>query len=633
MRRIVNLCILAVFACVIASAQSVRASGGTAAALPASADGVYHVCAGCTFTQLSAAIAAAEANDGAGTVVLDPGYRDVITSTLQVGSAGGTSAGTGSVKVIMMPGSVIQEDVSDGSPGIEIGDGSSLECLGATPSGNVNGSSQSNCEVVAENGADMSSMVTSSIFESALSNHLQGNFGLQGITFIPYGATISDAVLDAFGIDTPSLVANNTFLGGPNVAHVLHIGYGTGGGKIFVNNEIRNAYYIQGSEVLITGAENNWNWDGQSDLNVTSPEIDGGEISCRNGAYPAVQIDGDPAGVGDLGVMHVTFDNVWSQDCGSGPFTAPYIAINNADDVVFKNMEFAPDSPVAALITDDDPAGYPTNFISFRDVTVACREVNCAGQTWIVDKTSQGYTHPFPSETYNLPHAGYFVYIPFDKAGGWPSSSMTESEPPTNNSDSTVGTQSYADAGAGSALNVGNGNAIDLSFGGNGYTNAWIESYQHGTATGKALFINKEYNGGVDIGGDTDSTGGFSVGGIRVTPIPYVGLQGVGPRLQASAGFTPVAGAPICDDATGNTTIYNCGVVNSALQYCGVSTFRSSTIGSVVTCGFTPGHCLVSWTGTPPSATVAEGTLSGQHVTPAASSRTWGTASVYCSAD
>ncbi len=69
-----------------------------------------------------------------GTVILSAGYTDVITSSMQIG----WPAGPG-IKVFMMPGSTIQENIANGGPGIVIYEGSALECLGAAPSGSVNG--------------------------------------------------------------------------------------------------------------------------------------------------------------------------------------------------------------------------------------------------------------------------------------------------------------------------------------------------------------------------------------------------------------------------------------------------------------------------------------------------------------
>jgi hypothetical protein len=69
-----------------------------------------------------------------GTIILTAGYTDVITSTLGVGWPNPNGSYPG-VVVFMMPGSTIEEDITDGGAGIVIYDGSALECAGSTPTG------------------------------------------------------------------------------------------------------------------------------------------------------------------------------------------------------------------------------------------------------------------------------------------------------------------------------------------------------------------------------------------------------------------------------------------------------------------------------------------------------------------
>src|SRR5580692_6450290 len=95
---------------------------GTISPLMAQANsGALYVGSG---TGMYAHIADAEAAIGVGktgSVVLSAGYTDVITSTLGIGWPSGPG-----LKVFMMPGSTIQENIANGGPGIVIYEGSAL---------------------------------------------------------------------------------------------------------------------------------------------------------------------------------------------------------------------------------------------------------------------------------------------------------------------------------------------------------------------------------------------------------------------------------------------------------------------------------------------------------------------------
>lgn len=472
-----------------------------------------------------------------GTVILTPGYTDVITSTLNIGPISGPG-----LKVIMMPGSTIQENIKDGSPGIRIREGSALECLGASSSGSVNGQ-LSPCQVTTGGGSvNMASMVTSGAQEMG---HGQDVFGLQGVTFIPGGATVT-AVGDFEGLCTPSLVANNNFFGGPNVTYIWHLGWGTSGGKMFVNNELRGGSGVSGALVYITGGETGW-------FQPTGPVIEGGEISCRGSGARSIEIDGDPTGSGIVGVTGVIFDHIWNQDCTGFTPSAPYISIHNADRITFEDMEFSVNPTVSPIISITESAPGLTNFIYFENDTVICQNVNCAGQTnWISDTTAGGYTHKLPPVTVNLEHYGYFTYIQSDEAGNWPGGSVLQgianggtvvnqtdvnlnatNENVTNATDldlsvtnsGVVGSASYQDASVGYAWRVQNQGDLNLDFGVNGYSNSWIESYQPGilppaALRGKTLEINAKYGGYTFFGGRVSAPSFTFSNGDAVPAIP-----------------------------------------------------------------------------------------------------------------
>ena len=348
----------------------------------------------------------------------------------------------------------------------------------------------------------MASMVTTGAMDMGRG---QDVFGLQGITFQPGGATVT-AVGDFEGIVIPSLVANNNFFGGPNVTYAMHIGYGTSGGEMFVNNEVRGG--ATDAMVYITGGEPGY-------PNPTSPGFLGGEISCRGSGAQSIKIDGDPTGSGTVGVLDVIFERVWNQDCGSGPFSSPYISIHNADNVTFKDIDFSTDTSVSPIISISESAPNLTNYIVFDNVEVVCQNANCAGQTnWIKDTTAGGYTHALPPGTVFLSHYGFFTYIARDTAGNWPPQATfqggSDGSSGTNETDvnlmvtqsGTLGSTSYQDASAGYALRVQDQGAINMDFGANGYADGWIESYQNGTTTGKPLNINTQYGGITNFGGE-----------------------------------------------------------------------------------------------------------------------------------
>ncbi|MGA8673041.1 MAG: hypothetical protein WB679_24420 [Terracidiphilus sp.] len=479
-----------------------------------SVNGTYYVGSGSEMYAHIADAVAAIGSSRSGTIIVTAGYTDFISSTLNIGHLYGPG-----IKVLMLPGSTIQENITDGSAGIKVLEGSSLECLGATASGSVNGV-LSTCQVITGGSSvNMASMVTTGALDMGRS---QDMFGLQGITFEPGNAMVT-AVGDFEGITTPSLVANNNFYGGPNVTYVWHIGYGTGGGKIFVNNEVRGDSAVTGALIYISGGESGY-W------NATAPAIEGGEMSCRGSGAPALKIDGDPTGTGTSGVIDVVFDHVWNQDCGGATLVSPYVSIHNASHIVFRDMPFS--TPASPIISITESAPGLTSFVLFDNVEVICQTVNCVGQTnWISDTTASGYTHTLPPLTVNRQRYGYFTSITQDVAALWPPQSVFTSQPAStviNQTDANltvtqsgaVGSTSIPDASDGYALRVQNQGAINLDFGANDYADSWIESYQNGTTIGKPLNINIKYGGYTNFGGYVFAPRYFLQNGDELTAMP-----------------------------------------------------------------------------------------------------------------
>ncbi len=445
-------------------------------------------------------IADAEAAIGVGktgTVILSAGYADIITSSLRIGWPTGPG-----IKVFMMPGSTIQENIMDGSPGIIIYEGSALECMGAAPSGSVNGQT-SPCQVtVGSSSARMSAMVTSGF---ATTGRSQDMFSLQGITFRPGGAVIT-AVGDFEAIVSPSLISNNSFFGGRNVTYEWHIGNGTGGGEtMFLNNELRGDSAVTGAMVYITGGES-----GSPD-ETGNFGIVGGEVSCTGPSAPAFMIDGDVADQNAQGVVGVKIHGVWSQACpGADSQPASWVSIHNASYIHVYDQNFSTPSPSYISISESAPG--LSNFIFFDNVALDCSNPNCPGQVFVTDTTANGFTHPAPTWTNNIPHYGYQGFVQHDQAGGgwshvagaFSGGSSTGQQTDTILSvtqSGTVGSTSYADAGAGYAWRVQNQGAINVDFGANDYADGWIESYQNGTTVGKPLNINSKYGGYTNFGG------------------------------------------------------------------------------------------------------------------------------------
>jgi hypothetical protein len=464
------------------------------------------------------------------TIILSSGYTDVITSTLNIGPLYGPG-----IKVVMMPGSTIKEDITDGSAGIKIMEGSALECLGATGSGSVNGQ-LSTCQVIGTAGGNMASMVTSGAMDMGRD---QDVFGLQGVTLQPNGATVT-AVGDFEGLVIPSIIANNNFFGGPNVTYLMHIGFGTSGGQMFVNNEVRGSDQVSGALVYITGGEPGF-------PNPTSPGFLGGEISCRGSGAESIKIDGDPTGTGTVGVLDVIFDRVWNQDCPGATLSAPYISIHNADNVTFRDIDFS--TPVSPIISISETAPNLTDYIVFDNVQVICSNPNCEGQTdWISDKTASGYTHKLPPLTIGRQRYGYFTYIAHDTAGNWPQGSTYQgnsggASTTTDNNltvvqSETLGSSSYPDASSGYALRVQNQGAINMDFGANDYANSWLESYQNGTTLGKPLNINMKYGGYTNFGGDVFGPKfTFQSGELQNLAVKNTAAVGSSSYRDASTGY------------------------------------------------------------------------------------------------
>src|SRR5271165_2050929 len=131
-----------------------------------------------------------------GTVIVTAGYTDTITSTLNIGWNNGYQAQKG-IKLIMMPGSTINESITDGSPGIVVYGGSSIECLGAATSGDIQGN-PSTCQIItAGSSVNMSAMVASA---ELVTGNYQDLFGMQGITLDAGSAKVTAlADLGGFG--------------------------------------------------------------------------------------------------------------------------------------------------------------------------------------------------------------------------------------------------------------------------------------------------------------------------------------------------------------------------------------------------------------------------------------------------
>lgn len=458
-----------------------------------------------------------------GTVILEAGYTDTITSTLNIG----VNRPYG-IKLIMESGSRINEQITNGSPGIVILDGSSMQCAGSAPSGNINGEGFSTCMVSAD-GAFVSSMVTGN---TALDNQYQSVFGLAGITFNAGSGTMN-AVGDFAAMGPPSAIIFNSFIGGGNVKNViyLHNEFGT---VAWIANQVRGMthgtlYYITGDEAA--------GYQGASG----SFTIEGGEASCPGPNSPAIVIDGNPdnrVGYNWQGVLHVNFHQLWSQVCaGSDPPPPAYITIKDASYIHMYDEQFSSDAPTYISVSESNPGA--VNNLLFDNITISCNQINCPGQVFIQDTTVTGYTHPAPTWSNNIALYGVEGYITHEQAGQW-----TNTPGPITNSVATttiatgqgpLGSDSYQDASQGYALRVGDGGAINLDFGADGYLNSWIESYQNGTDLPKTLEINKKYHAPTEFGGDVGIDGAVSAGGALATG---QGPWGSASYQDASQGYT-----------------------------------------------------------------------------------------------
>jgi hypothetical protein len=344
--------------------------------------------------------------------------------------------------------------------------------------------------------------------------HYQGLLGLAGITFIPGNAAVtSEGEFDA--IVAPSSIINNNFFGGPHVTHLVHLGNGFGGGShMFIGNELRADSALLGSTLYITGGEAGYPGE------TGNFDIEGGEISCQGPGQSAIQIDGDPNNMGRQGIVGIRIHSVWTQDCG-GAQPAAYVTIHNASFIHMYDETVGTPAPAFISINESGPG--LSNFETFDNVAIVCATPNCTEQTFILDTTAGGYTHPAPGWTDNISLYGYQAFIPHDEAGER-TYAQSESYRSLTAVDATVAaatvselnatksmfnSPSFADASVGYNVRMTDGNEINLDFGQNYYMNSWIESYQSGMSLGKPLYINMKYGAATVFGGPLETPAGY----------------------------------------------------------------------------------------------------------------------------
>jgi hypothetical protein len=186
-------------------------------------------------------------------------------------------------------------------------------------------------------------------------------------------------------------------------------------------------------------------------------------------------------------------------------------------------------TPAPAFISINESGPGLSNFETFDNVAIVCATPNCTEQTFILDTTAGGYTHPAPGWTDNISLYGYQAFIPHDEAGER-TYAQSESYRSLTAVDATVAaatvselnatksmfnSPSFADASVGYNVRMTDGNEINLDFGQNYYMNSWIESYQSGMSLGKPLYINMKYGAATVFGGPLETPRRLHIGRIR----------------------------------------------------------------------------------------------------------------------
>lgn len=502
-----------------------------ASAVAQATSGAYFVGSGPGMYSHISDAEAAIGKDNMGSVILTAGYTDTINSTLNIGWNNGYGPAKG-IKLIMMPGSTVAENITDGGPGIVVFDGSSVECLGATASGDMNGN-PSTCQITTDGPAvKMSAMIASS---EIVTGNFQNTFGMQGITLNPGSATVT-AEADLGGFGGPSTIINNILYGGPNVTYLVHLHNNVGGGVEFANNQLRGANAVTGAELYITGGESTGYQGVTGGMDIT-----GGEISCTGPNAPAIKIDGDPNNTGREGIIGLNIHGVWTQTClGTTGIPPTYITIHNASFIHIYDQVIS--TPSANFISISESAPGLSNMETFDNVEIVCSSQNCNGQTFIVDSTTGGYTHPATSQTVNIPLYGYVGHIQHDEAGEWTAGRTASAF----NGQVGIGTadpkgmldvRGGYDASAPSTssapvIRANGGGALSLWMSDYAYYGSWIQSIQDdGTNLVKDLFL--EPLGG-DIGiGTTAPRGRLDVRGLYDPNVPAISST---PVIRANGG-------------------------------------------------------------------------------------------------
>lgn len=364
--------------------------------------GAYYVGSGPgQYSSIASAIASIKAaaprrNEWSGTIIVTAGFVDTITSTLSIGEPDQTTpTGQQGIKVIMMPNSTIVENITNGTPGIVIYNGSSLECLGAAMSTSLYGK-PSACRVYTTSHTNVSAMVAT---QSILNSKYTGDFGLYGVTFVANAGTVG-AVADFGATAKPATVENNQFVGG-NASTVVKFDHS--GTPNFINNDVYGSNTTRGPLVTIQGGESRGYAGMTSEL-----DYEGGEILCPGPGEPILSINGDPDNVGNVGVLNIHISDVHTQVCSATAGTN-YITIHNALNVFFDHDQFSAGRDRNVIDVSQSAKGLTRN-IFFDDDGVA------GGTTWIYDTTAN-VNHPFPSPAVTIPNYGTEHFIRHDYAG------------------------------------------------------------------------------------------------------------------------------------------------------------------------------------------------------------------------
>jgi hypothetical protein len=499
-------------------------------------------CVGC-YVHVADAIAALGNPPGTpnlGTVMIQDGYTDFITTRLDIGFNVSPAIG---VKVIMMPGSAINVAINTPTlPGIVIWDGSTLECLGSSFSGDVNGH-LSTCWVLSTNGSTNISALVSS--QTVITGGFQNTMGLNGVTLLAAAGTITN-ILDIGAIGAPSSIQYNTVMNtGATVQYAMRLHHGAGGGLVLLDNELRLGQIPNMKGLLIQGGETT-GWLG------STSEITwiGGEISCMGDSMPAIVINGDIQGIGAHGVRSIWIKGVHSQfGGGCGGLTPPtdYVTINNAHGIHFEEGQYTFGGANAFKITES--GGGKTTHITWDEVGASCNTSNCAGQTFATDTTTGGSTHQFQPNTLSLPSDGFINIIQHDEAGE-PDAAYGDARRRIYNTSATAFSYPHAPLevvgpigapGTTAGLILARFNAAgtaSLWIGDNAYNGPWIQGIQDdGSNATKTISLNP-LGGLVSVG-----SGGLNVnGGQTVTNTTGTGtnlVTSTSPTITTAALVTP----------------------------------------------------------------------------------------------